>query len=182
MRDRFLGHLREMGVGTGVFAITLLFLLVVSQWGVITSLVRLDILSWQQKVVFVWQSLTMYWSVSPLYVNMGMILIAVFSGFNAGLFVKLFRQRRAESRVGVGSSAAALAVGALGVGCSSCGSVFLVSIFGLSAVSPLIAILPFKGFEFSIVSIILLIFATVGGVRELRKTVGVCQISQKRKS
>lgn len=48
-------------------------------------------------------------------------------------------------------------LGLVGVGCASCGSVVLSSIFGLGATAGFLALLPLRGLEFSFISIILLI-------------------------
>jgi len=47
-------------------------------------------------------------------------------------------------------------VGLVGVGCASCGSVILSSVFGFTVAAGILTFLPFKGLEFSFVSLIFL--------------------------
>ena len=50
-------------------------------------------------------------------------------------------------------------VGFLGVGCASCGSLILSSIFGLSVTASFIGFLPFKGLELGILGIVILLIS-----------------------
>jgi len=85
---------------------------------------------------------------------------AILSGINISLFVFYFKRRVGMQRsAGVGFLG--IAGGFLGVGCSACGSVVLSSIIGIGASSQFVATLPLEGYEFSLLSIGLLVFANL---------------------
>lgn len=87
------------------------------------------------------------------------ILIIVMStlfGINASLFLYyLVKRRELPKKEGVGALGA-FASGMLGVGCASCGSFLLGAALASFGASGLIAFLPLRGEEFSILAIILL--------------------------
>ena len=63
--------------------------------------------------------------------------------------------RRTDDLSSLGSSLPATIIGIIGVGCASCGS-FLLPLLGLTAA---LGFLPLKGLEFSLASILLLLFS-----------------------
>lgn len=89
------------------------------------------------------------------------IVIAIFFGVNMAMIIYFIKKRRAASS---GSSflasAGGLGSGIVGIGCAACGSIVLGSILPIVGAAGVIAFLPFKGKEFSIMSIGLL-FASI---------------------
>jgi len=83
------------------------------------------------------------------------VIIAVLMGINIAFLVYYFKKRIGTQKA-AGTSVAGITSGLLGVGCSACGSVVLSSIFGVSAATGFIGILPLKGLEFSILSVAIL--------------------------
>jgi len=67
----------------------------------------------------------------------------------------LVKRKDIPKKEGVGA-AGAFASGLLGVGCASCGAFLLGSILASFGASGLIALLPLRGEEFSILAIVLL--------------------------
>lgn len=80
------------------------------------------------------------------------IVLSIFAGINIALMVYYFKQR-AGIQKDAGASLFSIIVGFLGVGCASCGSVILSSIFGLGATAGFIGILPLQGSEFGLIGI-----------------------------
>jgi len=160
---------KPIGIGTGVWGATLLFLLAVAQWPMLQSLWRIDVLSVGQKWKFLIESVQLSIVVTPFDALVLPLIISGLSGVNAGLLSVLIARRRGVRRAGGGILA--ILAGAAGVGCASCGSVLIVSLLGLSAATPVLAVLPLKGFEFSIVSILLLCGICIASIRELRRPV-----------
>lgn len=85
------------------------------------------------------------------------IAVDLLLGINAALIAYALRRHPLSSGKGVaGTSAIGILAGVLGIGCATCGSVVAVSLLSIVGASGAIAILPLKGGEFGIVSIILL--------------------------
>lgn len=84
------------------------------------------------------------------------ITISILFAINTALMTYYFRTRLAfEKEVGV--SLGGMMAGLLGVGCASCGSVILATLFGMSATAGFLGIFPLRGQEFGILGIFLLI-------------------------
>lgn len=80
------------------------------------------------------------------------ITVAVLFGINSTmLFYYLRKKVVLEKSLGAGFGG--ILTGLIGVGCASCGSVILSSIFGLGATAGFIGVLPLKGQEFGLLSI-----------------------------
>ncbi len=84
------------------------------------------------------------------------ILVSLLFGLNTGLLVfYLSRRRKMIKKLGTPGLAATV-LGIFGIGCGSCGSV-LLSALGLSGV---LGLLPLRGVEFSLLSVVLLLYST----------------------
>ncbi|MHB1316753.1 MAG: hypothetical protein ACYCZW_02755 [Minisyncoccota bacterium] len=70
--------------------------------------------------------------------------------------ITFYIKRRINLQKAAGISGIGIFSGILGVGCASCGSVILSAIFGVSATASFIGILPLKGQEFGILSIVII--------------------------
>lgn len=80
----------------------------------------------------------------------------------AGLFavqmsvVAFYLKRRIRLQSAAGVGGLGMLSGLLGIGCAACGSVILSSLFGMAATAGFIGVLPLKGQEFGILSILIL--------------------------
>ena len=83
------------------------------------------------------------------------ILVSALFGINLAVTVYYLR-RRISLEKPVGTGFAGILFGLIGIGCASCGSVILTSVFGLAAGAGFIAVLPLRGQEFGILSIAIL--------------------------
>ena len=87
-----------------------------------------------------------------------LIILALLSSINVILVVYYFRNRAKTQQIrGVGASG--ILLGFLGVGCASCGSVVLSTVLGLSTATTVLSWLPLRGVEFSLVSILILLYS-----------------------
>ena len=84
-----------------------------------------------------------------------LFILVVLAGINVSLLVYYLKRRVALGRE-MGMSLLGTMLGLVGVGCLSCGSVVLSSIFGLGATAGFLGLLPLRGLEFGIISIVLL--------------------------
>jgi len=83
--------------------------------------------------------------------------VSVLAGINVSLFVFYIKLRKAS--IGVKNGAPGIfgfLSGIMGIGCIPCGSIFFTSFLPLFSMGWIVALLPFRGAEFSILSIILL--------------------------
>lgn len=86
------------------------------------------------------------------------VIISFLVGTNIALLLYYYRARR-KLEGAAGISLIGVVSGVLGIGCSVCGSVILSSIFGLTAATAFITLLPMRGLEFSLVGTALLLFS-----------------------
>jgi hypothetical protein len=85
------------------------------------------------------------------------ILIALLLGVNIAMVAYYLKQGvRISERGGFFAGIGGMASGALGVGCAACGSFVLTTTLSLVGASGALALLPLKGGEFGILSVVLL--------------------------
>lgn len=84
-------------------------------------------------------------------------LIAILVGINGAMGVYLVRKRRGTiGRKGAAAGIGGITSGVLGVGCAACGSFLLSTVLASIGMAGAIALLPLKGGEFGVMSVILL--------------------------
>lgn len=86
------------------------------------------------------------------------ILVSILSGINLAMLI-FYLKRRIKLERSVGTGFVGMVVGLLGVGCASCGSVVLSSIFGYTAVTSFLGVLPFHGIEIGVMGLSLLLLS-----------------------
>ncbi|HXK41053.1 MAG TPA: hypothetical protein VJ046_03080 [Candidatus Paceibacterota bacterium] len=85
------------------------------------------------------------------------IAIAILFGINISMVVCLVRKRRSGlAGGGMAAGFGGIASGALGIGCAACGSFILTATLSSVGAASALAILPLRGGEFGILSVILL--------------------------
>jgi hypothetical protein len=103
-----------------------------------------------------------------------LITSAILMGIQVSLVTYYVRQT-AKLQQDMGVSFIAMCLSLLGVGCASCGSVLLATLFGFGAMTSIVRPLPFKGQEFSIIGLAILVFATWHTVRKINQPI-VCEV------
>jgi len=78
----------------------------------------------------------------------------------------------------MGVSLVGVATSLLGVGCASCGSVVLTSLIGFGSATTVLGVLPFRGQEFGIVGIAILLI-TIGFTFKKINQPFVCEVKKK---
>ncbi len=114
----------------------------------------------------VWEKLTVLAASFGLFTSnftFGSQVLIVLSSLLGGitvsiLFVQMSKQV-ASKNTGAGLGGVVLSM--VGVGCGACGSIILSTLFGLSAGQWLTALLPFKGVEFGVLGILILVVSIV---------------------
>lgn len=89
-------------------------------------------------------------------------LVTVVSAGLVGVQISLlayYLRQTTKLQQSMGMSAVGVVTSMLGVGCASCGSVVLTSLIGFGSTTALIGILPFRGQEFGIIGIGILLLA-----------------------
>lgn len=98
------------------------------------------------------------------------IAISLLFGANLALMVFYIRKRKALSRQSNLSSFGGISSGVLGIGCAACGS-FILSVLGITGA---VALLPLRGAEFGILSVVLL-GASIFSLSQKLASPPVCQ-------
>lgn len=101
------------------------------------------------------------------------ILITILFGINLAIAIYLAKRDRVLGRGEITASVGGVISGALGVGCAACGSFVATSTLSLVGAGGAIALLPFNGGEFNIVSIVFLV-ASIYFVARRIATPSVC--------
>ncbi|MAF14106.1 MAG: hypothetical protein CMI53_04425 [Parcubacteria group bacterium] len=86
------------------------------------------------------------------------VVLSILFSINFVLFIA-YVKRKITSQKSVGTGLVGTVAGFLGVGCSACGSAVLSAIFGVTAASSVLSVLPFNGDEFRFIGIALLLIS-----------------------
>lgn len=108
------------------------------------------------KLSFLWHSLGAIGTNFSLLSATLVVLISILFGLNIALTISYFRKRITEQKAG-GTSVAGMLAGLIGIGCASCGSVVLSTIFGVGATAAFTGFLPLGGQEFSVLGVAILL-------------------------
>jgi len=88
------------------------------------------------------------------------IAIAVLFGINVSMLAYYLRRKITDiKKNGIASGLLGIASGILGIGCAACGSLLLTAVLSFFGASWILSLLPFRGGEFGILGVILLLFA-----------------------
>lgn len=111
--------------------------------------------SWATRFGILGGSLSMYKQNSTVISRTLLVILVFLTGVNVSLLTYYLKRRIALGRE-MGTGLLGTLLGLVGVGCTSCGSVVLSSIFGLGATAGFLSFLPLRGLEFGFLSIALL--------------------------
>jgi hypothetical protein len=134
-----------------------------------------DTYSFSSKITIFWSSLGFIETNFTTVTRILTIIVIFLSGVNISLLGYYLKNRIKLERA-VGTGILGSVAGLLGVGCTSCGSVLLSSIFGLSATVGFIGILPLQGAEFGLAGIIILSFSIYMIAKKIQNPL-VCKIN-----
>lgn len=119
-----------------------------------------------EKVLIAWKLLGGFETNFTPLSRAATVLLAVLFGVNISFLVFVLRSRAKSLAAAHGWWGAA--VGLVGIGCASCGSVILASLFGTGLASAAIGALPLRGTEFQLVGIAGLIVGIAASVQKIR--------------
>ncbi len=108
-------------------------------------------------------------------------LVTFTSAGLAGVQVSLlsyYLRQTTKLQQSIGMSALGVVTSMLGVGCASCGSVVLTSLIGFGSTTALLGILPFRGQEFGLIGIAILLLAIHLTVKKINDPL-VCRVKSK---
>ena len=86
-----------------------------------------------------------------------LVVAALLVGINVSVLVRGYRNGNIG---GAGGSAVGTTLATLGAGCAACGSALLAAFFSTTAVAGTLALLPFEGVEFLVISLLILVVST----------------------
>ncbi len=88
------------------------------------------------------------------------IIASFLAAINVSLLVYYFK-KRIRLQKEAGGSIGGVLLGFLGVGCASCGSVVLSSVFGVTATAGFLGRFPFHGLEFAVLGIVFILLSII---------------------
>ncbi len=115
-----------------------------------------DIFDWTARLKILWTSLGMFATNFTLASQIMAVAVSILAGVNIAMLIFYLKRTRVIQGA-TGASAFGLAIGTFGVGCSGCGSVVLSTFLGVMTASAIVSWLPFRGVEFGILSIALIV-------------------------
>jgi hypothetical protein len=147
-----------IGVALGTISATLLL----PNRSVLSQMLSSDFFSLSDKIAFIFNLLgsltTNFTLVSASY----LILVSFIMGLNIALLVLYIKRRQLgpdnkmkTGWAGIGGTVSAI----LGIGCASCGSIIITSVLGIAGGGALVALLPFQGYEFGVIGLVLLTYS-----------------------
>ncbi len=146
--------------GIIVTLLTALFMLLLTIFISIRDLVgwviKSDAISSQDKAKILWSSLGVFRTNFTLTSQIITVIVALLAGINVALLV-YYLKRRVSLQKESGASLFGIILGMLGVGCSACGSIILSSLLGVATATSFLSVLPLRGAEFGIGSIVLIL-------------------------
>jgi len=99
------------------------------------------------------------------------------AGVQVSLLIYYLKQT-ARAAQSMGMSAVGVTASMLGVGCASCGSVVLTSLIGFGSATAVLGFLPFRGQEFGLLGIAILLFAIHVTIKKINDPL-VCGVRSK---
>ncbi len=139
----------------GLFLLLLLFIIWLPNLGFILRRLFLSDLSFSDRIDFFLSTLGALQTNFTFASRIFSLLVILFFSVNLTMFIFYLQEAWSFQRE-TSSSLLGAILGLVGVGCASCGSVILSSVFGFTIAAGILTFLPFKGLEFSFVSLIFL--------------------------
>lgn len=136
-----------------------------------------SLLTWGNKIAVLVNSIAVFFAVLPFGAQLLGVVLAVLVGIHASLVVYYFRTRALAVNM-AGSSLFGAAMGVLGAGCASCGTVILSSLLGFSVSLRVITLLPLRGKEFGLIGIAILLVSIWTVLRKITSP-QVCEVKAK---
>lgn len=150
-----------------------LFAIWLPNFSLVKEVVISQYFSAPEKVLILFSSLKALQTNFQPFGRVMLITVTLLFGLNVSLF-SFYLKRRVGLQKEAGLSAGGIVAGMLGVGCASCGSFIISSLFGASASVAFLGFLPFRGQEFAIISIIILGFSIVSISKKIQEPL-VCK-------
>lgn len=163
--------LKYLGLSLSVFLIIVAFAAWLPNLHLITQVMASPAMTiWQKTSLLTGLLGSLQTNFTPLSRTITFI-IAALAGIEVSLLV-YYRQSLGMSVFGV-------AVGMLGVGCASCGSVVLTSLLGFGLATTVLGFLPFRGQEFGIMGIGILLWAIYSTIKKINSPFA-CEVRRQR--
>ncbi len=140
-------------------ALFVLFEMWLANYSIIIFVFRNTAFNWQDRLSILWSSITVYLTTFSWSIQIITFLVAFFVGINTALLIYYVRQRF-RLQGAARTSVLGVIISLFGVGCASCGSVILSSVLGFTIATNVIAVLPLRGKEFSLLAIVALLWST----------------------
>lgn len=97
-----------------------------------------------------------------------MFLISALFALNISLLIYYLALTKSRvSKTDLGKSSFGLVLGIIGVGCASCGSLFVLSLLTFLGVGGILSALPLHGEEFGIIGVLLLLYSNYSVMKKI---------------
>lgn len=144
----------------------------------IVYIFRTDRYDWSTRLKFLGMFLLDFGIDNTTVSKILIAVIIVLAGVSTAMLV-YYIKRHLHLEIASGASFVGIILSLIGVGCATCGSVAIISIFGLSTTAVFISFLPLQGLEFGLLALILLIWSIYSVSKKVQKPL-VCEIPQRK--
>lgn len=146
----------------GVISVLVLsFVLLLPNRELIAQVMGSDSLGLGDKLSFTFGLYEVAFTNFTIWSLMFMLSLAILFGVNLALLTYYIKNRQTGQigKVGQFTSIAGFVSGLFGIGCAACGSIIITSILTAVGAGGLLLLLPYKGAEFSVLGVVLLIYS-----------------------
>lgn len=150
-----------------------LFAIWLPNFSFVKEIITSQYFSVSEKVSILFSSLKAFQTNFRPFGRVMIVAVSLLFGLNMSLF-SFYLKRRVRFQKEAGISVGGIMAGMLGVGCASCGSFIISSLFGASASVAFLGFLPLKGQEFAIISLIILGFSIISTAKKIQEPL-VCK-------
>lgn len=143
----------------------LALMIIIINYSLLSYTLSSDIFNWQEKIKIISRLPLTLRSNFTVFDQISLGVVSLLAGLNFALLLLYFRKRPKIKKAGLGSLGTL--AGLVGIGCPACGSVILSTFFGFSATATFMGFLPFKGAEFALLGIIILLWSIISVAKKI---------------
>jgi len=156
-----------------IAAVMLIFTIVLMNYSLLKFISASGLFDAQAKIRILTASLGSFRTRISIPEQIMTLAAALLVGVNVSVLAH-YLKRSVPLQKAMGMSTLGIVGSFLGIGCASCGSVLLISLFGLTAAGGFIRLLPLRGMEFGIASILILLSSLLVVAHKLESPI-VCK-------
>lgn len=155
-------------------AAVFVFSALLPNWRLVGAIVESSAVGWAGKFAIIFSIVSSAKNVFGVFYFAYIILISILFGLNLALAIYCLKQQKSFFKRGAATSIFGVLIGALGVGCTVCGSLALNPLIILFGAGGAAVFLPLGGKEFAIAGVLLLMLSIFLTARRMNLSNNTC--------